>query len=182
MDITDQHILDKFSEGDDKAIELLFSKYYKYLCACVYKLIKDSNTAEDIVQEVFMELWKKRKGLNINISIKAYLRRASINKTLNHIRAKKVNFEDESELLIVPSKVSSSQQEIEGTELQTEITRAIDKLPEKCRIIFAMSRYEEMTYKEIAAKLEISVKTVENQISKALKLLKTELKPYLKKY
>jgi len=182
MDITDQQILDKFKAGDEKAVELLFTKYYKYLCACVYKLIKDSTTAEDIVQEVFMELWKKRNGLNINISIKAYLRRASINKTLNHIRAKKVNFEDESELLIVPSGVSSTQEEIEGSELKVHITNAINKLPDKCRIIFAMSRYEEMTYKEIAASLDISVKTVENQISKALKLLKTDLKPYLKKY
>ncbi len=180
MDISDQQILDKFSAGDEKAIELLFNKYYKYLCACVYKLIKDSTLAEDIVQEVFMELWKKREGLNINISIKAYLRRASINKTLNHIRAKKMNFEDESELLIVPSRESSTQQEIEGGELKDQITKAIDKLPKKCRIIFSMSRYEEMTYKEIAASLDISVKTVENQISKALKLLKTELKPYLK--
>jgi len=182
MDISDQNILDKFSAGDEKAIELLFNKYYKYLCACVYKLIKDSNTAEDIVQEVFMELWKKREKLNINISIKAYMRRASINKTLNHIRAKKVNFEDESELLIVPSGGSSSQENIEGMELKTHISKAIDQLPDKCRIIFAMSRYEEMTYKEIAASLDISVKTVENQISKALKLLKAELKPYLKKY
>jgi len=166
---------------DEKSIKKLYEQHYSYLCACVYKLIKDATTAEDIVQEVFMEIWKKKDRLKVNISIKAYLRRAAINKTLNHIRSKKVIFEDEDKMVELGSKEHSTQSLLEGEELGIKIQLAIDGLPEKCRMVFALSRFEELSYKEIAAKLEISVKTVENQISKALKHLKKELAEHIKK-
>jgi RNA polymerase sigma-70 factor (ECF subfamily) len=166
---------------DEESIKSLYQQHYSYLCACVYKLIKDSTTAEDIVQEVFMDIWRKKDKLVIKISIKAYLRRAAINKTLNHIRSKKVVFEDEEKMVELGSKDPSTQSMMEGDELGIKIKNAIDSLPEKCRIVFGLSRFEELSYKEIAVKLDISVKTVENQISKALKHLKKELAEHIMK-
>jgi len=86
LDYSDRHILSLLKEGKEESIEILFTKHYDYLCKCVYKLIQDAATCEDIVQEVFSEIWKKRETVKINASIKGYLRKAAINKTLNYIR------------------------------------------------------------------------------------------------
>jgi len=179
LDYSDKRIIGLLKDGKEESIEILFTMHYDYLCKCVYKLIQDASTCEDIVQEVFTEIWRKRDKVNINTSIKGYLRKAAINKTLNHIRSRKYTFDEADDSIQISAKEHSSQAVIEGEELQKKINTAIEKLPEKCRIVFCMSRFEELSYKEIAAKLGISVKTVENQISKALKTLKYELKPHI---
>lgn len=140
----------------------------------------DQNIAEDLAQEVFFDLWRKRDKLNIKTSLKAYLRRAAVNKTLNYIRDKKINFEEEDKIPDLDNEQTSVIQKMSADELQVKITAAIDSLPERCRIIFSLSRYEEMTYKEIAQKLDISIKTVENQISKALSILRVALGDYIR--
>ncbi len=168
-------ILKLLSADANAAFELIFEHYYKYLCLVVYRMISDRNLAEDIVQEVMHDFWKKHKNIQIKTSIKAYLHRSTINKTLNHIRDKKIIFEEEEQLSAVKSKEADIDQLISAKELQKSINEAIKALPERCRIIFSLSRYEELSYKEIAEKLEISVKTVENQISKALRILRKAL-------
>lgn len=178
MENTDDHIIKLLKSGKEESIEILFSMHYNYLCKCVYKLIQDASTCEDIVQEVFSDIWRKRDKLNINASVKGYLRKAAINRTLNYIRSKKYTYDEADDHIHIESKAHSKQLEMEGDEMKMRLHRAIDGLPEKCRIVFSMSRFEELSYKEIAAKLGISVKTVENQISKALKVLKAELMPY----
>ena len=178
---TDKELVGFLNSSDDKAIERIFKQYYSYICSAVYKIIPDSNLTEDLAQDVFYELWKKRERIEINSSLKAYLKRAAINKALNYIRSKKIKFDSDDDEAIVNISVNSSEGKYEADELQEIINEAIDRLPEKCRIVFMMSRFEEMSYKEIAAALEISIKTVENQISKALKILKKVVNPYLAK-
>ena len=176
---TDEEILDLLRNDTENAIDILFRKYYSFLCKSVYKILPDTNLVEDLSQEVFYELWRKRKQLQIKTSLKAYLRRAAMNKALNFIRDQKIKFDDEEKQPQLASKTPSINQKMEAAELQVIIDRAIDQLPERCRMVFVLSRFEEMSYSEIAQQLNISVKTVENQISKALKLLRISLGDYL---
>ena len=145
----------------------------------MYRILSDENLSEDIAQEVFYELWKKRHRINIQTSLKAYLKRAAVNKSLNYIRDQKIKFEEVSKAPVLSTKSHNAQ--LEAKELQEQINLAVNALPERCRIIFSLSRFEEMSYQEIANTLQISTKTVENQISKALKILRQAIGPYLSK-
>lgn len=174
-------LLQQMREGDQGALKEIFNSYFNYLCTTAYKYIADEHLAKDLTQEVFFELWKRRTTLNIQMSLKFYLRRAVINKSLNHIKAQRLQFEAPDEHLQVPDKEVSKQKDLEAEDLKLVIDQTIDQLPDRCRVIFAMSRYEGLSHKEIASKLDISTKTIENQISKALKILKEKIKPYLDK-
>lgn len=160
----------------------LYSDYYEYLVNSVYRMVPDQITAEDLVQDVFFEIWKKREQLEFRTSVGAYLRKAVTNRALNFIRAKKMNFEVEDAALKLESSEINSAKKLEIEDLQQLINNSVDELPEKCRVVFSMSRYEGMKYAEIAISLGISIKTVENHISKALKILKTKVSPYLSDY
>ena len=178
--LSDQELITILQKGNDQAIDVLFRRHYSFVCQAVYRILKDGNTAEDIAQEVFFGLWKKRETLNITLSVKAYLKRAAVNKSLNFIRDQKIKFDDKEEQLpILTSNQSTTQQELEAEDLQKKIDEAIDSLPEKCRLVFTLSRFEEMSYQEIADHLGISIKTVENQVSKALKVLRAKLGPFM---
>ena len=176
----EQQLLTALKKGQDSALDELFRTHYVYLCQVVYRVLPDRHLAEDLVQEVFYELWRKREKLQIKQSVRAYLRRAAVNKTLNYIRAQKMPVDDEAYLpLNLSNKQASAQQELQAEELQQLINEAIGLLPERCRLIFTLSRHEEMANKEIAAHLDLSIKTIENQMTKALKLLKGALSGYL---
>ena len=178
---TDRQILDLLQKDEDKAMEYLFRRYYGFMCNAIYRVLPDKNLAEDLAQDVFYEFWKKRERVQINTSLQAYLKRAAVNKTLNYIRDRKMRFADEEELPKLENNQESSQQKLEEEELQALIRQSIDRLPERCRMVFVLSRYEELSYQEIADQLGISVKTVENQISKALKFLRETLRPFVGK-
>lgn len=175
---SDQEILNLLQTDGEKAIELIFRQYYQFLCLVVYKILPDQNLVEDLAQEVFYELWRKKDKIKVTTSLKAYLRRAAVNKTLNYIRDQKIKFDDEAKLQPIASSIKTSTR-LESKELQGLIDQAINRLPERCRIVFALSRFEGFSYQEIAQELGISVKTVENQISKALRLLRAALDGYI---
>jgi len=177
--ISDLELVEAIKADDEKAYRMLFDRYYKYLLVTAYAYVKDENTIRDLTQDVFFEIWKKRKSLNIS-NVKPYLRRSVINKALNYIKAQRMDFEetDESFDLPEPSKV---QQKLEADELQEVVNKAVESLPERCRVVFALRRYEELSLKEIAAKLDISPKTVENQLTKAMKILRRAVAPYISK-
>lgn len=179
MSINGSELVSLLSQDAEKALKQMYDQYYTYLCYAVYNVLPDRNVSEDIVQEVFFEIWKKRETLNITSSLRAYLKRAAINRTLNYIRDRKIKFEEEDKALAVADTRVEVTKEMEADELKVKIAEAMNELPEKCRIVFGMSRYEEMSYKEIAEKLDISVKTVENQISKALKMMRLSLAQYI---
>ena len=180
MSNPDLHILNSLKEQPDFALKVLYDEYYNYICSVVYKMIGDGTLSEDIAQEVFVEVWKRRESLDVNLSLRGYLRRVAVNKTLNYIRSQKMDFEEEDAVLQVPSTENSTQKVMEAADLQKVINDSIDSLPDKCRVVFGLSRFEELSYKEISAELGISVKTVENQISKALKLVRKAVLEYEK--
>lgn len=175
---SNKELIDLFKTAPQQAVEKLFQLYYSDLCKSVYRILKDEGLAEDIVQEVFYELWRKRDRLGVQTSFRAYLKRAAINKSLNYIRDNKIKFDGDEHYAYIESKENLSKQ-IELKNLKEIVDQEIDKLPPKCRRAFILSRYDDLSYKEIAAEMEISTKTVEKHISKALKILNHVLRPYL---
>lgn len=171
----DTAIKEKLSTDPDLAIEWLFRSYFPYLCSTIYQFIPSGPIAEDLAQDVFFDLWRRRDEIKISGSLKAYLRKAAINKALNKIRDLKK--QPTTDLPVAHSPITL--QPLELQELSQQIDWAIDQLPERRRLVFLLSRYEDLSYKEIALKLDISEKTVENQIVKALKQLRQYLAPYL---
>ena len=177
---TDKELLDLFKSNPEKGMEAIFREYYAYVSTIVYRILDDSGNAEDSAQEVFLTIWKKRDTFNITSSLKAYLGRAARNKSLNYIRDNRVKIDGSEEMPQLPDFSSRPQKDMEGVELRKRVSQLIDMLPERCRYVFVLSRFENLTYKEIAAQMGIAEKTVENQISKALKFLKAGLADYLK--
>lgn len=160
--------------------ELLFKDHYALVCNVVYKYVGDKSKAEDLAQEIFTELWVKRDQVSIHTSIAAYLRRMAVSRALNYLRDnKKYDWDDLDHFSESLPNAGNQQpeviQQIEEAELKKLLDHAIDRLPEKCRIVFLLSRQDELTYSEIAQNLDISIKTVENQIGKALKYLRAAL-------
>ncbi|MFC2152382.1 RNA polymerase sigma-70 factor [Bacteroidota bacterium] len=159
--------------------EKLFNAYYSNLCAYANNFLKDVDASEEVVQEVLFKLWTNKDSIIITSSVKSYLFRAVRNASLNvlkHINIRedyKVQHENERDDEL------SSEDEMIVSELDQKIREAIDQLPIERKKVFILSRYDGLKYKEIAEKLNISVSTVENQIVKALKFLREELKDYL---
>ncbi|HJW29671.1 MAG TPA: RNA polymerase sigma-70 factor, partial [Saprospiraceae bacterium] len=164
---------------DLPSVELLFKQYYGLVCNTINQFLRDRSKTEDVAQDLFAELWQKREQLTIHTSVAAYLRRMAVTRALNYIRDNKKHNWDEldssSDSPVQASVPPSGLMEIEESELSARIQKAITLLPEKCRIVFLMSRMEEMSYAEIAGSLGISTKTVENQIGKALKLIRKDI-------
>ena len=172
--LDDKKILDLFSKEPERALSLIYDKYIDFLAKELYFFTKNKEEAEDIIQDLFLELWKKKKHLaNINMSLKYYLKKAAFNRAINKVKKQKY-FED-LDADDVKRQLFEEEAGLEVKELDNKIKGEIDRLPARCRTIFVMSRYEDMSYKEIAAKLEVSIKTVENQISKALKILRKNI-------
>lgn len=167
--------------GDEKAFELLFRKYYPRLCGFANKFLNNSEEAEEIVRDVFLELWEGRKKIEPEESLNAYLFKITQNKSINILRRKKVEskYIDVYKLVYAEHIEITPYQSLLGHELEGNITIALSKIPSKCRKIFELSRVKGLKYNEIAATLQISVKTVEAHMSKALQILRYELKDYL---
>ena len=174
-------IKELYTLKNESDLEILFKQHYTKLCNIAYRIINDKIGAEDIVQEVFIKVWETKDKINITTTIEGYLIKSVTNTSLNYLKKhKKVVFEDAVSKL---SKVSSdikTDQKINYEELHKIVYEALDKLPPKCRTIFVLSRFEEMKNKEIAEHLDISVKTVENQMSIAIDKLQNNLKESLK--
>lgn len=162
------------------AFEHLFNVYYKTLCNYACSILKDIDEAEEVVQNTFFNIWKKREVLQITTSFKAYAYKAVHNDSLNklkHAKVKAVYAADYKSTM--NGGFADSGQILEAKELGQRINEAINALPEQCGNVFKLSRFENLKYSEIAEQLDISVKTVENHMGKALKLLRGELREYL---
>lgn len=161
-------------------VEALFRSYYPFVCRIVSRYVGDRARAEDIAQEIFAELWAKRDALTIHTAPQAYLRRMAVSRALNFLRDNKkhqwseIDPEQELPEASVPPEALLA---LEQGEMARLVEAAIGRLPEKCRIVFQLSRGEQMSYAEIAHELNISIKTVENQIGKALRLLRASIQP-----
>ncbi len=174
-----KEILQLLQSDDPSTVKKLFYQYYPFLCQNVYRIVKDRAIAEDLAQDTFFKFWNKRNELKIEISIKAYLRKMAVNEALYYLRKNKKFQKEEVTVLQYVANDDNVEEQILHQELEEKIAEAIALLPPRCQEVFKLSRFEELTYKEIAARLDISVKTVENQMGKALKVLKAALKQYL---
>ncbi|WP_035757654.1 RNA polymerase sigma-70 factor [Hugenholtzia roseola] len=163
--------------------ETIFKAQYARLCKIVLPIVGNADTAEDIVQEVFMKIWQKKESLQVDISPEAYLKRAVVNAAIDHFRKEKrqptASMETLATELGESLSAQSSEKELLTQELDTKIQAAINTLPPQCRAVFVLNRFEQLSYKEVAEQMQISVKTVENQIGKALKVLRLHLADYL---
>ena len=177
MNFIQKGIANKIKEGNIKAFEQLFRDLYVPLCAYANKFVDDKDKSEELVQETFYNLWKNRGNLNIRISLKSYLYKSVQNSCLLTIQHEKVK--EKYRLHILNSGNTEGEKTpdklLEEKELNKSIQETMDKLPERCREIFYLNRYEGLKYREIAEKLSISQKTVEANISKALKLLRKNI-------
>jgi RNA polymerase sigma-70 factor (ECF subfamily) len=169
----DSELLQKIAQGNEESFTEAFDRYYPGLCFYAEKLIHDMDESRSLVQQVFVDLWMKRNKLVIQQSLKAYLFTAVRNNALDYLKHKLVEMKYLRE---APLELGSFDRNlIEEAELNARINSAIDDLPEKCREIFTLCRFEELRYSEIAQKLGISIKTVEMQMGIALKKLRSKL-------
>ncbi len=174
-----QQLLHRLRTDDKGALQEIFQDNYQKVCGAIFRLIKDSVIVEDLAQEVFFRFWQKRHQIEINSSLDAYLRRMAVNEGLAYLRSRKYFTEEIEPHSAQISDLSTAEDSYLHSELEQNIRSAIDGLPPKCRMVFQLSRYEEMSYQEIANQMGISIKTVENQMGKALKILRQELHGYL---
>ena len=166
--------------GNEEDLERIFHRFYRYLTVTAYQLIPDEGKAQDLAQDLFFSLWTKRASLTVSGSLKAYLRKAIVNRCIDELRREKRRGGTSDEQLPYQAAAQTGADALlEVSELQQHINHAIDQLPERCRAVFALSRFHNLSNKEVAAKLDISVKTVENQMTKALRLLRQALVNHL---
>lgn len=177
---TEQDIVGAIRGGDERVYETVFRQYYPLLCRYAYSVLQDYDEAEEVVQTLFVHVWERRNGLLISTSLKSYLYQAVHNRCLNQIKHRQVRavYQQHVEQEPMPT-VLSPMQAVVADELSGRLQAAIANLPEQCRRVFELSRFEELKYQEIADELGISIKTVENQIGKALRILRAELADYL---
>lgn len=169
-----------FRIGDRADFENLFRTNYSTLCGYANTFLRDPDASEEVVQEVMLKIWVNRDSIRITTSVRSYLFRAVRNGCMNvvkHIGVRE-EYKTWNEARIAEPE-RSQEDHLIASELEIKIREAIDRLPFERRKIFIHSRYDNLTYAEIAEKLGISVKTVENQMTKALKTLREELSEYL---
>jgi RNA polymerase sigma-70 factor, ECF subfamily len=176
----EKNIIDAIKQDDRTVFNTIFLKYHAVLCRISFRVVNDVDVAKDAVQEVFIKLWRNRKELTINSSLEAYLKRAVLNTSLNYIESRK-KFISLSDVAAAPHYAAENtvEQQQSSDELSLHIDKAVNNLPIRTKAVFTLIRFEEMSYKEVANSLDISLKAVEKEMMKALKLLREELKDYL---
>jgi len=176
----DRILIEKVKTGDMVAFEQLFKKYYNELCGYAYQYFRDRDTVEDIVQDLFYKLWQKRERLEIRSSFRAYLYRAVYNNTLQVLKEKNslqtIDDQQGNYEVILSDEIFET---VESKEIHQIIEKTLEKMPERVRKIFELSRFEGLKYREIAEHLSISIKTVEANMGKALKIFRKSLKEYV---
>jgi RNA polymerase sigma-70 factor, ECF subfamily len=180
VDLSSIQLLNTLRAGDITAFEMIFKTYYQLLCNYAYGFVHDRDEAEEIVQTTFLSVWEKRESLAIHTGVKPYLYAMVRNAALNLIKHEKIKQQHAAvEMAVAEKSVESVTRTVMASELEERILKALNKLPEQCRLVFKLSRFEELKYAEIAEQLNISVKTVENQMGKALRIMREQLKDYL---
>lgn len=164
--------------SNEKVFEVIFKDHYNQLVHFALRYVSDDEVAEELVQETFSNIWIKAESIKVKTSLKSYLFGAIRNACLNYLKHEKVKQAYAANELFT-SYEADEFDFLELDELKERIDKAFKKIPEKCRSIFEMSRYEGKKYQEIAEELSLSIKTIENQMGKALKILREELKDYL---
>jgi RNA polymerase sigma-70 factor (ECF subfamily) len=179
----DTNLLLNIKQGDSHSFELLFRRLYPKLCAYAQKFLHDTNDSKEVVQELFLNIWKNRDRIDESQSLTSYLFISTKNRCLNLLETKK-NRSKHAELLWYLYVQESTEnnnafQQLVVNDLEKNLNIAVDHLPKECKRIFELSRYEGLKYQEIAQQLNISIKTVETQMSRALTKLRLEMREHL---
>lgn len=173
----DKFIKESLRAGDKKIFDFVFSYYYSGLCAFVYHYINDRDTVEDLVQDFFVKFWTHGQKIEIKGSLKSYLFSAVKKGALDYLKHQQVKSRYEDQFLATHNN-STDAYEYAESELMEIVEKELKNLPPRCREIFTLSRFKGDSNKEIAESLKISKRTVELQISVALKALKKVLAEY----
>ncbi|MEL6970827.1 MAG: RNA polymerase sigma-70 factor [Bacteroidota bacterium] len=167
-----------YPEFDQQQFEQLFRAHFEYLCNYALQYVEDMDTAQEICQKVFIRLWEKRAEMDPQQSIKSYLFTSVRNRCLNYIRDNKKYRSSVLDLDCGEFDLAGEEDNYASEDLQQRVAAALNELPEKCRLVFEMSRFQGLKYREIAEELDISQKTVEAHMSKAMKMLRERLQDY----
>lgn len=181
MELSYAGLIDLLAAGDGQVFEKVFKAHFKSLHAYACTLLDNEAIAEEMVQQVFYKLWERKEQVLVHTSLKAYLYRAVHNESMNHLKHRKVKSTHQTYAMQQQNHQHerNAAEQLAGKELESKIREALNDLPEQCRTIFQLSRFEELKYREIAEQLSLSVKTVENQMGKALKLMRLKLADFL---
>jgi len=176
--LSDIELYSEVKRDNQRALESLFVKYYESLCNFSYTISKDKNLAEEIVSDVFCNIWNRRKTVEFNSSIKAYLFTAVKNNTLQKSSLDREILSLNSDHNNLKINTDSPEEVMAYNELYSVYQRAYEGLPKQCKLIFKLNKIDGMKYKEIGSVLDISIKTVENQMMKALKQIRAAIKKH----
>ncbi len=174
-----QDWLGQLRAGNRSALQAIFDQQYEPVCKAIYRFVQDPGLTEDLAQEVFVRFWEKRNQIQVDSNLNAYLRRMAVNEALAQLRKKTRYRADELPTHLPGQYAASADEQLATAELSARITAAVNSLPPRCRAVFQLSRFEDKTYQEIADTMDISIKTVENQMGKALRILREKLGDYL---
>ena len=173
--MSDRELLDRLRRGDRDAFDTIFRTWYGPLVGAAESMLRERAVAEEIVQDVMLELWRRRETLAAEGSPQAYLFQATRNRALNHLRHLKVQRRGEPYATGPSSAPPAADARLAEEEIDAAVRQALGELPERTREIFELSRVHGLKYAEIARALDISVKTVEAQMGKALRIMREQL-------
>jgi RNA polymerase sigma-70 factor (ECF subfamily) len=177
--IDDRELLARLRAGETSAFDAIFRANYALLVRVAETMLRERATAEEIAQDVMLELWRRRESLDVTESVRGYLLQATRNRTLNELRHRAIERKSEPQIIESSPHLPSTDAAAREGEIEVALQAAVAELPDRCRQVFELSRVDGLKYAEIATRLGISVKTVEVQMGKALRLLRERLKAWL---
>lgn len=170
MNPTDDIVWQQIRERNIPAFESYYKEHFKEYFLVAYKFVKSTPVSQEIVNDVFLKIWEDANKIEIESSLKAYIYRAVVNRSINAVNKQQKELQHQRELALLPPGYYEEKQ-LEANELKAQLYKAIDNLPDQCKKVFQLSRFEGLKQQEIADKLGISIKTVKNHITQALKTL-----------
>jgi RNA polymerase sigma-70 factor (ECF subfamily) len=179
--MTDRELLARLRDGDTSAFDAIFRAWYAPIVRMVEGMLRERAVAEEIAQDVLLELWRRRESLSADGSPQAYLFQAARNRALNHLRHLRVEERGETQAARELTLPASPDRALAEAEIDGAIRSAVASLPPRCREVFELSRVHGLKYAEIAQTLGVSVKAVEAQMGKALRVMRERLAPWLPK-
>ena len=171
-------LLERLRAGDESAFDAIFRTWYAPLVQFAERMLRDRDAAEETVQDVLLELWKRRESLVLQGSPQAYLFQSTRNRSLNRLRHLRVETREEFDTDTLPAQASADASAAEE-EIEVALREAVDSLPPRCRQVFELNRVQGLKYAEVADALGISVKAVEAHMARALRTLRERLAPWL---
>ncbi len=176
-DHSDRDLMNRLAQGDQAAMQTIFTSYFTHIYQTTFRFIKQKEVSEDLSQEVFLKLWRKRNTITINQTLKGYLTRMAYHEAMGYLRKQTPRITELEDIDRVATE--DGWETVKKEELEQKIKRSVDQLAPRCKSVFILSRFEGKSYREIAEIMDISVKTVENQMGKALQILRKELSEYI---